>query len=116
LAQVATLTELQAVDAVMSPKQRRDFAVPSLTLSIVMLVSVVFALGATSAMLIVQIARERAWAVHEALVSKARRLRNTANNEEVRAPPLEEGAYHIFLSHVWGTVRRQKKSNLAKCA
>jgi uncharacterized integral membrane protein len=45
----------------------------------------------------------------DARAARARRLRLRANNEEVRAPSIPSGHFHVFLSHVWGTGQDQMR-------
>ena len=39
----------------------------------------------------------------------ARRLRYRNRHDEVGAPPIGAGGYHLFLSHVWGTGQDQMR-------
>jgi hypothetical protein len=104
--QVGTLTELNAVRAVMTKEQKRDFRNSTLALSIVLFASVASALVASVAILIVQLRIERKRMEREARLAKARRLRDKANGTEMIAPSITQGVpkyFHIFLSHVWGS-------------
>ena len=57
--QVGTLTELNAVRAVMTEEQKRDFRTSTLALSVGLFVSVASALVASLAILVVQLRNER---------------------------------------------------------
>jgi hypothetical protein len=85
--------------------------VPSVTLSIILLASVVGALLASVSFLTVQLALERRRQEREGLASQARRLRNKGDQKEVTPPKLEDGWFHVFLSHVWGTVSQRGYTN-----
>jgi hypothetical protein len=72
-------------------------------LSIALFASVVSALLASFAILVVQLRVERARMEREVRSAKARRLRSRANGAEVMVPSITEGLpkfFHVFLSHV----------------
>jgi hypothetical protein len=103
--QVGTLTELNAVRAVMTKEQKRDFRNSTLALSVGLFASVAFALVASFAILLVQLRHERKRIESEARSAKARRLRYKADKNEVTVPSIMQGVpkhFHTFLSHVWG--------------
>jgi hypothetical protein len=56
-----------------------------------------------------QFVAEQARQRHEALAAKARRLRSRPDGTMVHAPSIEQGGYHLFLSHVWGTGQDQMR-------
>jgi hypothetical protein len=105
--QVGTLTELNAVRAVMTEEQKRDFRNSTLALSVGLFLSVMFALVASFVILLVQLRREQIRIEREARLAKARRLRYKADGAEVEVPWITLGTpkhFHTFLSHVWGYV------------
>ena len=112
---MASLTELDTVQGVMSPEQTVMFDVPSLTLSVVLFACVVGSLVFSAAMFVVQLQAERARMLREALANKARRLRYRDNDERVAAPPIEPNGYHIFLSHCWGSGQAKCVSFASDC-
>ena len=111
------LTELPDIRARMSPEQRLDYFVPSVLLSVVFTSSVLGALVVSYLVLSVQLIKRRN-ALHQLeRVSKARRLRYVADDQEVvlsrpivppnapldflaRTPLAGDGEklYHLFLS------------------
>ena len=110
--QVGTLTELDAVRAVMANEQKRDFRASTLPLSVVLFAAVAFALVASFAILLVQLRIERKRMEKEARLAKARRLRYKINSAEVTVPVITQGLpkhFHVFLSHVWGTGQDQMR-------
>jgi hypothetical protein len=91
------------VQALRSDSQDELVSLPYL--SEVTISSVVGAVVFTAAIVTLQIRVERARRLHEQLLCKSRRLRYKETNEEVQAPTLPLlMSYHVFLSHVWGTV------------
>jgi len=64
---------------------------------------------ASVSFLTVQLALERRRQEREGLASQARRLRNKGDQKEVTPPKLEDGWFHVFLSHVWGTGQDQMR-------
>jgi hypothetical protein len=60
----------------------------------------------TAAILLIQVRFERERLRKEEQMSQARRLRYKNSSKAVLAPRLGSAmVYHVFLSHVWGTVR-----------
>jgi hypothetical protein len=102
---VGTLTEMPEVQEVMSNEQTSALDVPSLSLTILLFASAVFALVLSAALLVVQLALERARIAREASTSKARRLRKKDTGKEVEPPIIASNAWHVFLSHAWSTGR-----------
>jgi hypothetical protein len=106
-AQMGTLTELQAVQKVMSAEQMRSFRISTLALSVGLVVSVVSVLFISFLILVVQLRIETLRIRRDARSAKARRLRDKASGAEITVPPTghEDGElkyFHVFLSHVWG--------------
>ena len=70
---------------------------------------VLCALVVAGAVLNMQFVAEQARLRNEALAAKSRRLRVRPDGTMVHAPPIEQGGYHLFLSHVWGTGQDQMR-------
>ena len=100
--QFATITELDELRKRMSFEQRTDFVVPSTALTFILLGSVIGALVLSLALLLMQLAQERARMEHEVRAAKARRLRykeGRKRNQEVDLPACSKGCdFHLFLS------------------
>lgn len=96
---LVALTDQEELQEKMSLEQKRRYVVPSLVLSTILFASVAGCLVATAVILAVQLVvdvRER---------SKLRRLRYEKTGREVVLPPVEERAFHLFLSHAWPTAQ-----------
>jgi len=111
---MGTLTELQAVQKVMSAEQMRSFRISTLALSVGLVVSVVSVLFISFLILVVQLRNETLRIRRDARSAKARRLRDKASGAEITVPPTghEDGElkyFHVFLSHVWGTGQDQMR-------
>jgi len=120
---VGTLTELSAVQDVLSKELASDFRTSNLALSVTLFASAAFALVASFAILVVQIRMEAHRRRFEMRAARARRLRYLDGDEEVilpQRPALETllqhvypskdglpadapgaGPFHLFLSHNW---------------
>lgn len=104
-----TLTELGDVQIILSGEQKRDFAVDSTLLSVVLGASVFATLIASFFILLVQLALEGERIAREARASKIRRLRSKREAAEVLVPSITQGLpkhFHVFLSHAtkqWGS-------------
>lgn len=88
--QVCSLTELNAVQRVMSTEQRILFHVPSLILSAVLFACVISSLVVSAFIFVVQLRAERARMIREARANQARRLRFLSNGDEVVLPKLPD--------------------------
>ena len=99
----AELVNLPDIQDKMATEQRERYVVSQLTLTAIMLIGVLGALVASVVLFFVQLSIEGERLRREALANTARRLRYRDDDTRVRAPPIDEGGYHIFLSHVWGT-------------
>lgn len=115
---VGALTELGELQEAMSPEQRDVYLLDSISLGAVLLLSVIGAITAAAALLLLQFSVEMRRRWHEARAARARRLRNVDDGSEVTigepmvppnapphfAPTYNMGAvssrYHLFLSHV----------------
>ena len=98
---VGVLTDTPEVDAILPPRLRTNFNVPSALLSVVIFASVVFILAISMLIAIHQMRQDLRRRAAEARAAKARRLRYCANNAEVLPPALPGGHFHLFLSHTW---------------
>ena len=107
---ISTLTELRDVHTRMSIELQNDFRVPTDLLSMILFLSVFSAVVLSFVFLLGQLAIERARYAKDARTSLARRLRYRDTKLEVLAPALDnEGDFHLFLSHVWGTGQDQMR-------
>jgi len=93
----------------MSTEQRSLYVVNQSSLTVVMIASVLGALILSFVLFIVQFIIEGRRLRREVLAMKARRLRFKSDQQEVRAPVIELGHFHTFLSHVWGTGQDQMR-------
>jgi len=104
---VGTLTEMPEVQEVMSNEQTSALDVPSLSLTILLFASAVFALVLSAALLVVQLALERARIAREASTSKARRLRKKDTGKEVE-PPSSHPTHGTSSSATLGALARTR--------
>ena len=95
------------VRALLSDKLLEIFEVPSGSLSVIIFASVVLALTFAAFALSMQLEEERQRARQLSLHQKARRLRWSKDDAEVKPSPLGSGNWHLFLSHVWSTGQDQ---------
>lgn len=112
---VHTLTELGDVGDVelLSPEQRKSFAVDPLVLTTVMLLTLGASVAVCIMLLIRQLRTESVRLLEESRTAQASRLRSVPLGELVDAPPLPaEDWYHLFLSHVWGAPQDQARAEL----
>ena len=93
------LTQLNAISSRMSLEQRNEFHSEGLVLTTVCIGSVIGSLVVSAIVLLFQLRKE----ARERRNALARRLRYTTSGEEVVPPTIAADAFHIFLSHVWGT-------------
>ena len=98
---VGALTDTPEVDAILPPRLRTNFSVPSALLSVVTFASVVIILAVSVLITIQQVQHDQQRRAAEARVAKARRLRYRDNDAEVIPPVVPEGQFHLFLSHTW---------------
>ena len=109
------LVSLPDIQLKMSQEQKELYIMDQAALAIVMMVGVIGAIGMSIVLFFIQLSAEGKRVRHEALASKARRLRLTSNDEPVAAPALPASTspkakcYHTFLSHVWGTGQDQMR-------
>ena len=122
------LTDLPDLQEKMSIEQRDYYTSLSSSTLTTIVVGCLFGTLAFSAVLLsIQLTIEGARLRREALVSRARRLRFKATNEEVAAPVLSSGStqtswtsrstvtstallgYHLFLSHTWSSGQDQMR-------
>ena len=108
---IDALTSTPEVSAGMYGDQRRAFSPPIYILVGSILVSLFAALVAALVLLSSQVHHARKAALRDAYQSSARRLRYVRDGRVVVLPPLESSsdAYHLFLSHVWGTGQDQMR-------
>lgn len=97
---VASMSELEAVQRVMSREQKVMYNVPSIALSVILLISVVASLVLSSMVLLVQLRAEQEKMALEERTSKARRLRHRQSNKEAEVPKIPNNSFHTFLSRV----------------
>jgi hypothetical protein len=97
------LVKLPDISDRLSLKLRSDYEVPTATLAMVTLLSVLATVAATGLMVTWQIRAECLDQLAAEAASKARRLRYLANDQEAKPIAVGNGRYHIFLSHVWGS-------------
>jgi hypothetical protein len=76
----------------------------------ILFLCVIAALGASCGLMMVQMDMERRRQAAEQRASKARRLRFIGLKTEVMVKDIPDNHFHLFLSHVWGTVRRRRRS------
>jgi hypothetical protein len=76
-------------------------------MSAILFFSVIAALCASFGLMLVQMDLERRRQAAEQRASKARRLRLIGLQTEVLVKDLPDNCFHLFLSHVWGTVRHR---------
>ena len=123
---VGVLTDTPEVDAILPPRLRANFAVPSALLTVGMLGSVIACLVLSFVISLQQAKDERQRQLLEAREAKAKRLIHETTGRPV-VPPLlasqasrtsrgtvgesksKRAAYHIFLSHVWSTAQDQMR-------
>ena len=130
----ASLTDLVDIRNKMNDEQKEIFVMDSAIFTLLLFVSILGGLIALKIIFAIQLAVERKARAKEKRTAKARRLRWTVDDSEVELgkptiPPCIEpsfeptyhmgavfGRYHLFLSHVWGSVcSRIQPSPLALC-
>lgn len=108
----ASLIGLDEVQTIMSKEQRELFVVRQSYLVAIMMGAVIGTLGMSAVLFCARLRMEVIHLRIEARIKKMRRLRYKADDTEVAAPSLESSlrqgllggaAFHLFLSHVWGT-------------
>ena len=110
-----SLIETAAVQSGMSATQKAVFNVNSDLLALIIVVALVFAFIFSFFLFLGQYAVEGARQRREQRANKARKLRYKDTLEEVVAPPCEDGFFHTFLSHVWGTGQDQMRIVKQRC-
>ena len=100
---VCTLTDLTNVNEVLSPAQKSDFSMNSVTLTVVLISTLITVFAVCVCFMIHELQTEAAKVAEQNRIAKARQLRYVKSKQEVKAGPIEEGEFHIFLSHVWST-------------
>jgi hypothetical protein len=98
---VGVLTDTPEVDAILPPRLRENFGVPSALLTVVIFASVVCSLLIALLFSILRVWAERKRKQLDAQTTKAKRLRNRKTKVEVKLEPVAEGHFHLFLSHTW---------------
>ena len=106
---VNSLVELPEVAERLSEEMEVVHDIDFTALTGVLMACVLCAVVAAAVLLNMQFVAEQARQRHEALAAKARRLRSRPDGTMVHAPPIEQGGYHLFLSHVWGTGQDQMR-------
>ena len=106
---VNSLVELPEVAERLSEEMDVVYNIDFAALTGVLMACVLCAVVAAAVLLNMQFVAEQARQRHEALAAKARRLRSRPDGTMVHAPPIEQGGYHLFLSHVWGTGQDQMR-------
>ena len=106
----SALIEQPNVQAGMTASQKGTYTISPFYVSLLMVGCVLGVLLLSFVIFLVQYFIERARLRREMIACKARRLRKKETFEAIAAPPLHEGeAYHLFLSHVWGTGQDQMR-------
>eukprot|EP00966_Prymnesium_polylepis_P132317 3059649-Prymnesium_polylepis.1 len=111
----ATLIDSEDFYAKMSPNQRSVYVLSYTKLTAIVMVAVVGALLVSVAIFMVQLAAEAARQHREARTNRARRLRYVSNDKEVVVPRIDDGQYHLFLSHGEGRRRCNIAQRRAHC-
>ena len=104
-----TFVGLPDIEVKMSREQRALYIIDQAALSAVVAASVVGGLIFSSVLFLVQLTIERRLQLSRLRASKARRLRYKATGGEVIVPVMDDDAFHLFLSHVWGTGQDQMR-------
>jgi len=107
--QVSVTAGLDEVQALLSPELRDDITVDPLALTAVLTITLFLAIAVGGVLLVYEIRKERARQELEARYAVARRLRFVSTGMEVQSPKIPHGAFHLFLSHVWGTGQDQMR-------
>ena len=102
------LTNLDDIQLVLSHELAQYYVINPADLTIIIFTAAIGALLVTCVLFAVQLSVEGARLRHEAVVSKARRLRCVMDDSVAFAPKLADG-YHLFLSHVWSTGQDQMR-------
>ena len=109
LLKLGVLVSLGEVRAILPNKLLAVFDIPSDSLVVVIFTSVVFTLAFTALTVSLQLKNERDRVLKASLEQKARRLRYEVDDSEVQPHPIDDGYFHIFLSHVWITGQDQMR-------
>ena len=96
--QTETLIEKPEVKAVLSSELQAKVLLPVEFLSAIILASIVGSLIFSSLLMAKDATAERLRQLQEVKLAKARRLRCLKTDQEIDAPKLGDGAYHLFLS------------------
>lgn len=105
----AALTAVPEVGQKLSDELTEIYVLETTGLTYALAGSVICAVAAAALVINVQFAVEQRRRRLEVLAGRARRLRNIIDGVEVDAPPIPDGGYHMFLSHVWGTGQDQMR-------
>ncbi len=111
----AELTGLPDIQAKLSIEQREIYVLNQGELATVLMVFVAGTLLVSFLLFVVLLGAEAQRRRQLELANRSRRLRLIANSAVVMPPQLpthlgdEESAYHLFLSHVWGTGQDQMR-------
>ena len=103
-----SLTELPEISSRMSKELQDDYSMQGWLLSSVFILCVFGAIGFSALLLTIQIASNRRERLRNERNAKARRLMRMIKGkgmEEILAPPIDPRCFHLFLSHVWSSVR-----------
>ena len=107
-----TCPQLDEIQALLSPEQSADLSIDSLTLTNVLIGTLLLSVCLGFVLLVVEVREERENLREQHLYSLARRLRYVDDGHVVVPPRLKPtafGAYHLFLSHVWGSGQDQMR-------
>ena len=104
----SALTQLEDLQRILSDGQKADYMPPQITLTAVIFGACVGAIIVLALLMVSLSAAEVRRSQREARLSKARRLMRVIKGkgmEEVHAPSIDPRGFHLFLSHVWSSVR-----------
>ena len=95
---VSTLTDMQSLQAHMSHEQQEDFVLPTVALTIIIVLSVIGTLDFSAVVFIMQVAQRTRDFNRQAALKQQLLLRYLRTDEPVQLPTLEPEHYHLFLS------------------
>ena len=105
----AALTDLSELRPLLTREQQQLYILNNADLTFILIACVVGALIGSFVIFALQLTAEGERLRREARASQARRLRWLEDGDEVEAPAIEAGNFHLFLSHVWGTGQDQMR-------
>ena len=105
----AALAAVPEVEQKLSDELTEVYVLETTGLTYALAGSVLCAVISAALVINVQFAVEQRRRRLESLAGRARRLRHIMDGTAVDAPPILNGGYHIFLSHVWGTGQDQMR-------